>query len=1210
MPEDDKEIPIPYEKPLILTEKQKWLCSHLDALNRIENFCPNTIPSDLFIGALFLVQSSNKKLNPDWMAQAAHSLREIMYGAGQVRQPRNKLVLAWQAFLGKSGNTQTRRERIKNLLKVYQEEQQAAELARILNDLHFIFTNIAHHFRDGQKYKDIKKKLTRLGISNPGPSLIVTDIVFEQLIDTLENVWAYSIPRQLTIHKQIDSLLSQDPESANKGFLNVLLSFNPDARQYFYSIADERWFGWLWGNGFLDVIKEKAEDPTRYGYRTSELNYLARISEKVPAKVVDIMLAVPISAENFNPEVVDRFLRICSGLPALELKRIVKKIRNERWVPLMGAFNEWGLEYKKMFQTLTEANNFDELFTLAEAVLSVRTKKEIEQTSRGFSSDNPFYFNDISYTKVFEYLLKVDEKNIEKALALVTDVMNQVVFSGGEEKEDEVFKIYDRFFLLEVDFFTLELDEDKRLSYRDDVKSLAAVIKQLAVRIIGKQCENSNFVSKLYSKYFKSLPDSRFMWRLRLFVLSLCPEIFKDELKNAFFRLFEVERYHEIISGAEYEKALRKGFSVLPETDKREYVARVITYFNKHTEDKKGQKWHRTYGSRILSMIVDQLTEKEKQQAEGLGFKLDSSYEPGPSIGPTQFGTVVSRGPITQEEFGNFPIAEIAKKLRNEWTPEKLSKQNKSDNFLNPLNAEGVGEQLRTDISKRLQDYVNNANLFFERGVLDQHYAYSFLRGIEETFRENKANVGDIDWDGLINLCVAIVQSGENEPFKGGARERDTFDAWLSGWDGIHSAIADVIQKLISEDNGKIVIDFPKYRNTLFAIIRYLLTYSDPTPEDEKIESAGMKTKSPGSEEYLVSDPYSMAINTVRGQAFQAFTLFIYQDGKKFPKEEKSKISSDVKELYETVLKKEQTRALMFMFGHYLPSFYFRDKEWVQGLLPQIFPMDPPRKYLYTAAWEGYLVTNLYEDIFFNPDIQKLYERGFVLTEADYPKQRHFKEPDEGIAVHIALAFMHFSGFKSEHDLFKKFWGTPNLKRHKEFISFIGRHSISRESAVEWIKYNKVDIEKLKKFWDWAIEHCNADELAGFGFWVNVEGGALNTKWLAQHARQTLEKTKGYIEWEYGLMRSLAAFAKEAPEDTLAILRAHLLEEVAKHEPVRTWLHMDSEVLDVFKELYKNEAAKEGVRTLINDLLPYRNGLFWGLKSILDEENSHEKDIL
>jgi len=1010
---------------------------------------------------------------------------------------------------------------------------------------------------------------------------------------------------QIELHKKIDALLLKSSDAVKREKISSLISVNQDAHQYFFTKADERWLGWLWENGFLNVIKQKAEDPTRYGYRTPEINYLVKVSEKEPTKVVDIMLEVPISAESFNPEVVDRFLRICSGLPAIELKRMVKKIYDNEWVPLMGAFNDWGFEYEKMLKTLTEAGNFDSVLVLAEAILSIRTKKEAEQTSRGFLSDNPFYFKELSYTKVFEYLLKIDEKNIERALTLMTNVMNQVVLFGEKEGKDEVFKVYDSYFLLDVDFFELELTEKDRLSHRDDVKNLAAVIKHYAVQIIGQWCGNVELVTKLYDKYFEPLPDSRSMWRLRLFVLSLCPEAFKDKLKKAFFRLFDVERYYnELISGTEYLKALRVGFPVLSDTDKREYVKRVMEYFVKKDKEKENEKenWHIGYGSRILSVIADQLTEEEKQVAKDARFTIRPDYEPEPSIGTMRGGTVVPRGPIAKEEFGNLPITDIAKRLRNEWTPEKLSKQNKSDDFLNPLNAEGAGELLRIDIAKRLQDYVDNANLFFERDVLDQHYTYSFLRGIQEILRGNKADVGNINWDNLIALCAAIKDSGEATPFDNEKRERDSFDAWLSGWTGVHSAMTDVIQELLSEERS-VKIDFPKYREKFLAIMSYLLVYPDPIPADEEPKTATMTTTSPGAKEQMVSDPYSMAINTVRGRAFQAFSLFMYQDGKKFTKEEKIKISPDVKELYALVLKNEKTRALMFMFGHYLPSFYFRDKEWMQGLFSQIFPAGSEKKNLYTASWEGYVSANLYDEIFFNPEIQKLYERGLALTDADYPKQKHFKEPDESVAVHIALAFMHFSKFSFEHNLFKKFWSIPNAENHKEFISFIGRHSISRESATEWIKYNKVDIEKLKEFWDWALENCNADALTGFGFWINVERSPLDTKWLVQHARQTLEKTKGYVEWEYGLMRSLIAFAKEAPEDALEILRAHLLEEVAKHEPVRTWLHMDAEVYDAFRELYKNDSTKEGVRSLINDLLPYRNGMFWGLKTILDESN-------
>lgn len=1013
---------------------------------------------------------------------------------------------------------------------------------------------------------------------------------------------------QIELHKKIDALLLKNPDDMKREEVSDPISVNKDARQYFYTKADEQWLDWLWEGGFLDVIKQKAEDPTRYGYRTPEINYLVKVSEKEPAKVVDIMLKVPVSAKNFNPEVVDRFLRICSGLPAPELKRIVGKICDDKWVSLMGASNDWGFEYEKMLKALTDANDFDSVLIIAEAILSVRTKREAEQTSRGFLSDNPFYFKELSYTKIFEYLLKVDEKNIEKALVLVTDIMGRVVFFGEKDHKDEVFKVYDSYFLLDIDFFELELTEKDRLSHRDDVKNLAAVIKHYAAQTIGQQCGNAELAIKLYEKYFEPLPDSRSMWRLRLFVLSLCPEAFKEKLKNAFFRLFSVERYYnEIISGTEYLKALRIGFSVLSDIDKRDYVKRIIDYFVKKDHEKENEKenWHLGYGSRILSVISEYLTNEEKQMATDARFTIRPDYEPEPSIKMGEFaGSIRPRGPITQEAFGNLLVIDIAKKLRAEWVPEKLSKENTNEDFHNPLNAEGVGEMLRVDIVKRLQDYVNNANLFFERDVLDQHYTYSFLRGIQEVIHGNKTDVSGANWDNLIAILVAIKESGKARSFDNEKRERDTFDAWLSGWTGVHSAMTDVLQELLSEERGNVKFDFTKYRDGLLAIISYLLAYPNPIPADEEPKTATMTTTSPGAKEQIVSDPYSMAINTVRGRAFQTFALFMYQDGKKFSKEEEIKISQDVKKLYEAALKNENTRAVMFMFGHYLPSFYFRDKEWIRGLFSQIFPVEPEKKNLYTAAWEGYVSANLYEEIFFSPEIQKLYERGLALTDADYPKQKHFKEPDEGIAVHIALAFMHFAGFGFDHNLFKKFWSIPNPEYHKEFISFIGRHSISRESAAEWIKYNKVDIEKLKKFWDWALEKCSPDALTGFGFWINTERSSLETKWLAEHARKTLEKTKGYVEWEYGLMRSLSTFTKEAPEDTLVILRAHLLEEVAKHEPVRTWLHMDAEIYDTFKELYKNEATKEGVRILIDNLLPYRNGMFWGLKTILEDEGN------
>lgn len=987
--------------------------------------------------------------------------------------------------------------------------------------------------------------------------------------------------------------------------LRKFVNLNPDARQYFYSKADERWLDWLWENGFLDVIKEKAEDPTRYGYRIAELNYLVRVAKKVPEKIVAIILAVPVSTETFNPEVVDRFLWICSTLPAGQLARVIQKISDEKWIPAMEAFNRWGFEYEKMLKTLVDAKDYRSILVLAEAILAVRAKEEIEKETNRITTDNPFYFDDLSYTKVFEHLANVNDDYAEQAFALATKVMAKVGLLGVKAESDAVFPIKETFPLLDVDFFTLESGESNHSSPRDDVRELAAVIKVLANRLIGEKCSETDTIRKLYKQYIGALPQSRAMWRLRLFVLSLCPEVFKAELKEVLSRLFEVEHYYEIISGAEYSKALGKGFSILSDSDKREYVRQVIEYFSKHTKDKEDQDRHAImYGSRILSMITAQLTEEERQQIEKSGFKLNPRYEPEPSIGSMGGGFVQPRGPITQEEFNKLPITDIAHKLRNEWTPEKLSKQNTRDDFLHPLNAEGASALLQADILKRLQDYVNNAKLFFNRGVLDQHYTYAFLRGIQEVLRGHKTDTTGVNWDNLIALCSAIKESDEAEHLERGQRERDSFNAWLAGWDAVHSVMADVIHELLNEKEGSISLDFKKYRDQLFAIISYLFSYPDPTPEEEKIETAKSKTKSPSDSDYLVSDPFTMAINSVRGRAFEAFVLFVYQDGKKFAKDACSKITPDVRVLYEKVLQNENTRAIMFMFGHYLPSFYFRDKKWIISLLPQTFPADPEKKYLFTAVWEGYLSNNLYEEMFFNPDIQKLYERGLALTDADYPKQKHFGNPDENIAMHFALAFMYYKDFRFGHALFDAFWKKNNPKQHADFVRSLGQMFLSgtNENADKLFKKEPRSKQQLRDLWEWMLKNYeNPRPFIEFGLWINLEKDIFDPTWLAEHVKKTLEKTRGIFDWHLGLNESIVQLAKDAPEDTLEIVRLYLLDGGIHGTNRLILLHIDDEWIEALKILYSNQTTKSGTDILINNLILDGGSAFWELKKILDD---------
>jgi hypothetical protein len=727
-------------------------------------------------------------------------------------------------------------------------------------------------------------------------------------------------------------------------------------------------------------------------------------------------------------------------------------------------------------------------------------------------------------------------------------------------------------------------------------------------RLIGNKCDKPEEIRSVYEKYIgnfddpnANLPDSRSLWRLRLFALSLCPEAFKEEIKKAFFRLFTAQgHYSQIMSGTEYAKALRKGFSVLPETDRHQYIEQVVTLFGKATKNEEEQKWSKVYGSRILSMLT--LTEPERQEVEKAGFILDATYEPRPSVEMMDSGyaqRVVPQTPGAEDDWKK-PVSDIVALLKTDWTPAALKEKYKNTDYLRPIDAEGVAERLKTEMASRPAEFIEHAPLFFDREKIDPHYTYAFLQNLYSLMREKKI-AKDIDLSPIFKLMNAIADSAATRPFeKDELGDRKSW-GWLADWDAVHDAMADLLKEMLGSGTEQ-PIDFKTNRSAFFALIKYLLGHRDPAPKDEELETAKSTTGMKGEKGSMVTDPFNMAINSVRGRAFQVLVNFAYRDSQLMPKDQLKKLAPEVEELYKDVLSKETTRAIIFMFGHYLPSFYFGDKALVRTLLPQIFPIAPDKKYLYLAAWEGYLANNLYQEIFFDADIQKLYERGIALKEPEDPSHKHFKDPDEGLAVHLALAFMYYKDFGFEHPLFKTFW-VGDSERHGQFVSFLGRMFVSGDNANanKHLKENPWTVERLKEFWDWALTNCKDPKIfTEFGFWINLEKGLFDAKWLANHVKKTLEITKGALGWDHKLMMSIVQLAKEAPEDTLVIARLYLLEGGVRGTNLRIPIHIDNEWLEALGLLYKNATTKDETYTLIDDLVREGGSAFWGLKKILE----------
>ncbi len=357
----------------------------------------------------------------------------------------------------------------------------------------------------------------------------------------------------------------------------------------------------------------------------------------------------------------------------------------------------------------------------------------------------------------------------------------------------------------------------------------------------------------------------------------------------------------------------------------------MFNLFSKKVSKDEDERWNKHYGSSILSVLFDYLTEKDQKRALEIGFHVKKEYEPEPTIGKIRSGEVNPQPPITPEEFSKLSILEIVNKLKYDWTPEELKKI-KNQDFLNPRDADGVSILLKDDIKKRISDYLENADVFFDRKVLIPHYTNSYLRGILEALEENRQNKSNYNFEKLFVLLEKIIKSDLNDPF---VKKNDSqVDRWLANWSYIPSTVSDLVETLIKQKDTITIVNFRGYRKKILNIINYLLSFPDPVTEDEKTKTARETTKDPSDKKYQISDPFSIAINSVRGRAFQVLLHYIYQDNKNFTN---AKISKEVKKIYKKVLNKENTRAIMFMFGHYLPTFYYRDRKWIMKMTSLIF---------------------------------------------------------------------------------------------------------------------------------------------------------------------------------------------------------------------------------------------------------------------------------
>lgn len=977
---------------------------------------------------------------------------------------------------------------------------------------------------------------------------------------------------QLEIHKKIDQFFEAGikPDSV-KVAQNILeLGAKVDTENYFFAKAKVTWLSWLWENGFLDNIKQSSENIEQISYRMPELEYLMRMGQEDQIVVAKIIGSVKFSEKDNNPEVINTFLWIIEELPTEQIKTLTAKIRDEEWLRLISDYNKTGYRFVKIFKRLIEDKEWAALLELSEAILAIKSEDEIPGRKNSLGMDNLFRINDVSASGVFEALANIDKNYIEKALEVAVYTMGEMVKTANKD-EDGVFQYEDSFSLFDVDFFELELGGRSSISSREDIKNLAAAMKKLIERVIADKGTDEKDIRKIL-ECINRIPFCHSIWRFRLFVLAQCPAVFREELKDAFFKLFEVENYYEIEGGAEYKKALKIGFTILSEADKKKYISEVFRYFTKKSKERSDQEWHKRTGWEILSCICSFLSEEEKIECVRVfNEKCDENYKPEPSIGRMVSGSVHPEPP---DELDKYTPKQIIEKLKKEWKADALEEKYKNDSIINRRGVEGLGDALKEDIKKRKDEYLENITKIFDRENIDSHYVYSFLRGIEDMLKGSN-DFSEQQIISILDLFDQIRLSGEDVRFS-----RDKERTWPADWIAVHMAITEVLIRIL-DDEKNIKPIFPKERKRIIGIIEYLFSIKEsPSKEKEKPE---------------YGDPFNVAINSVRGRNFEVFIKFVENDG--------NKLASDSKEIYKKVLEKDDTLAIRFMFGHFLASFYFRDKDFISGLFSKIFPKDEPdEKDLYLAAWEGYLTSDLYRELF--EALQEYYKYAINFDSEKYTDRKYFKNLNEALGVHMALAFLYL-GMEIGDNLFELFWNVQNAERHNEFLTFIGRSCFNKSGASDgWLAEHKISKDKLLQLWDWVLENTNIKDpkiFSGFGYWINPEREIIDDRIVIEKIAKTLNKSGGKLNWDYSFKQRLSKFAQVDAANTFLAIRNLFLDSADNLNKVQEYYFEMDKIKEALNIIYTkgDMEIKKEVADLVNTLIVKGSRPFWPLEEIL-----------
>jgi hypothetical protein len=905
---------------------------------------------------------------------------------------------------------------------------------------------------------------------------------------------------------ELERLINDNPTSENTGRLTDLLK-NDVLKEYACNKLNKvEWLKELNKIGFFNNLPPALKDDMKNTLTfpvCPESRYLARMAKIAPEDVLQIILRIP---DTDNILIHENFIEAAIVMPAELAVKISNKVKT--WIESQQGML-FAVKYGKFISHLAMGNKIEEAISIADSLLQIMPDPKWEEKSKSESSF--LTIKPVTRIDVWNYE-QVLNKNIpdlvnaakEKALILLCDKLEKAVKFSMRKSEGNI-------------------PDDHSYIWRPTIesdKNLFEGLRNLLVTAVRKAGEslietNGKIILDTIEKYPYDILK-RIGLYLRRKYFSVDPEGTNKLITHP--KIFDSINFHH-----EYFHLLKERFNELSPDAKDGYLALVdkgedISWWISIREKADGKKpsqeeidkrrgyWQYTK----LIPIQEYLTGDWRKKFDELKKEFPEPEHPDYyfySGGGVRFGPT---SPKSQQELSAITNEALIEFLKS-WQPK--------DDWDEP-EPEGLSRELTSLIKSDPERYALIADKFIGLGPT---YISGLMRGFNDASRDKK----NFEWQKVLELCDWVIKQPREIPNRPRARPLHSDPDW--GWS--RRAIASLLSTALNSNHFEIPYI---YRELVWKILHPLTEDIEPTTERDKEPSM---------------DPFTTAINTVRGEAMNAtieYALWVIRNAEKSTNTQQNAYSfKDMPEVQRVLeqhldVGQDSSLAVRSVYGRWFPWLVLLDPQWAKDNVNKIFPKEPDKIDYYNAAWNTYIIfCSAYDKVF--DLLKEEYKLAIERIGTIEKTPQMLRDINERLAEHLAvMCWRGKLNTNESNGLLELFYEKASEKLLARTIWYIGN-----------ILYNEKEtipsdiLERLKAFWEWRKKDnkrpISNSERKEFGLWF--ASGKFDDDWSIKQLKEVLNNV-GDVDSSHMVSEHILDIASIMPFDAIECL--HIVVEKSK----------------------------------------------------------------